>query len=453
MLSILVVDDDTDVRHFVGRALRDAGHGVTSASDGEEALRMLDTLAFDLVVSDIRLPKSDGLAILRHARRGVPQPDVILMTSFAAVPDAVAAVKEGANDYLTKPFEMDELLSRVARITEAHELHRAVHEAPLAGEGAASLLVGTSPPMARLRDRIATVAPSDAPVLVSGESGSGKELAARMLHTMSPRRGRAFVAVNCAAFPDTLLEAELFGYERGAFTGATRRREGRFQAADGGTLLLDEVAEMPLSAQAKLLRVLQEGCVEPLGTNQSIKVDVRIVSATNRDLKARTAEGAFRSDLYFRINGVGLSLPPLRERRSDLPILLHHFLRRFVSPEQPLPDVSLGAWGALMSYAFPGNVREFAHAVQHAVVLSRGAGIEVHHLPDDVAGPNAPRDAPSDVRPLGLELKRFEREYLLRALSAAGRKRSRAAELLGISRKNLWEKLRAHGISDADIED
>ncbi len=453
MLSILVVDDDTDVRHFVGSALRDAGHGVTSASDGDEALRMLDALSFDLVVSDIRLPKSDGLTILRHARRGVPQPDVILMTSFAAVPDAVAAVKEGANDYLTKPFEMDELLSRVARITEAHELHRAIRDAPLAGDGAAGLLVGTSPPMARLRDRIATIAPSDAPVLVSGESGSGKELAARLLHTMSPRRKRPFVAVNCAAFPDTLLEAELFGYERGAFTGAARRREGRFQAADGGTLLLDEIAEMPMSAQAKLLRVLQEGCIEPLGTNQSIKVDVRIVSATNRDLKARTAEGAFRSDLYFRINGVGLSLPPLRERRSDLPVLLHHFLRRFVSPEQPLPEVSLGAWAALMSYAFPGNVRELAHAIQHAVVLSRGATIDVQHLPEDVLGSTTAPGPPADVRPLGLELKRFEREYLLRALSAAGRKRSRAAELLGISRKNLWEKLRAHGISDADIDD
>jgi len=452
MLTVLLVDDDADVREFVGNALRGAGHTVTLASDGEEAMRLLDSICFDVVVTDIRLPRANGHAVLRHARRAPPRPDVILMTSFAAVPDAVAAMKDGAYDYLTKPFEPEELSSRLARIEEARELHRATHEAPMAGDGIAGLLIGASPPMVRLRERIETVAPSDAPVLIVGESGSGKELASRALHVKSARRDGPFVAVNCAAFPETLLEAELFGYERGAFTGATRRREGRFQAASGGTLLLDEVAEMPLSAQAKLLRVLQEGRVEPLGTNESVKVDVRIVSATNRDLKKRVSEGAFRNDLYFRLNGVTLAMPSLRERRTDLPMLIHHFLRRFVPQEQELPEVTLRAWGALMTYPFPGNVRELAHAVQHAVVLSRGRTIDLEHLPEDVVGGQATQPD-ADVRPLNAEIKRFEREYLIRALAVARHKRTRAAEMLGISRKNLWEKLRAHGISDAEVDE
>jgi DNA-binding NtrC family response regulator len=260
--------------------------------------------------------------------------------------------------------------------------------------------------------------------------------------------------VNCAAFPETLLEAELFGHERGAFTGAAKKRDGRFRAAHGGTLLLDEIAEMQPSAQAKLLRVLQEGTIEPLGTNESIKVDVRIVSATNRDLKKRIAEGLFREDLYYRLNVVAIAIPPLRDRRGDLPLLLHHFLRKFVAADHPIPEVGLRAWAALSNYPFPGNVREFAHAVQHAVVLSRGASIELEHLPEDIVGATrATGDANVDVKPLNAALKRFERDYLLRALALSGGRRIKAAEMLGISRKNLWEKLRAHGISDSDLDE
>jgi len=300
---------------------------------------------------------------------------------------------------------------------------------------------------------IATVAPSDAPVLVVGETGTGKELVARRLHARSQRASGPFVAVNCAAFPETLLEAELFGYERGAFTGAVKRREGRFKGADRGTLFLDEVAEMPLPAQAKLLRVVQDGVIEPLGTNTGIRVDVRLVSATNRNLKKAIAEGRFREDLYYRLHGVGLHLPALRERPGDLPLLVAHFLARSTPTGRPPPEIALQAWQALSTYPFPGNVRELAHAVQHAAILSRGGAILLEHLPDDIVKVATTGHVPRTVAPLAAVLKQAEREHLLKALAIADGKRVRAAELLGISRKNLWEKLRAHGIADSDLDE
>jgi DNA-binding NtrC family response regulator len=310
--------------------------------------------------------------------------------------------------------------------------------------------------MLRLLDRIDTIAQSDAPVLITGESGTGKELVARTLHDRSPRRGKAFIAVNCAAFPETLLEAELFGHERGAFTGAVKRRDGRFKAADGGTLLLDEIAEVPLPAQAKLLRVLQEGTVEPLGTNESTRVDVRIISATHRNLRERIKEGRFREDLYYRLNVLDIEIPPLRERRGDMPLLLQYFLNKFTQPGKQPPAIAPRAWAVLSQYHFPGNVREFAHAIEHAVVLANGGEIDVEHLPAGIAGAaeGSGNSAAGSLRSLNAALKEFEREYLLRALAQAGGKKMKAAEILGISRKNLWEKLRLHGIAaETEAED
>jgi DNA-binding NtrC family response regulator len=455
VLRILLVEDDPDVREHVASALSGAGHVVVQTADGAAALERLSAAVFDAVVTDIRLPKVDGLSVFRAARRLTTRTDVILMTSFASVADAVGALKEGAHDYLTKPFDVDELVIRVAAIARRRDLERELEaaRAQLAG-GADVAIVGASPAMVRVLERLATVAPSDAPVLVEGETGTGKELAALRIHARSPRASGPFVAVNCAAFPETLLEAELFGYERGAFTGATRKRDGRFKAADGGTLFLDEIAEMPMPAQAKLLRVLQDGMVEPLGTNARVRVDVRLVSATNRDLKKAMAEGRFREDLYYRIHGVALHLPPLRERPGDLPLLVSHFLARFLPAGAAPPEISLRAWQALSTYPFPGNVRELAHAVQHAVVLARGGPIDLEHLPDDivkVAGATGP--GRRSVAPLAAVLKQAEREHLLKALAIAEGKRTRAAELLGISRKNLWEKLRAQGISDSDLDE
>jgi len=450
-LAILLVDDEPDVDLTTGEALRDAGHRVTVATNGAEALDLITSHVFDLMICDVRLPKMDGLTLFRRTRQESPDTMVILMTAYAAVADAVAAVKEGAHDYLTKPLDIEEFTLRVERIAEHRALVRELDDAraQLATRHEDETIVGRTPQMLKLLDRVNTIATSHAPVLIYGESGTGKELVARALHDRGPRRGKPFVAVNCAAFPDTLLEAELFGHERGAFTGAVKRRDGRFRAAHGGTLLLDEVAEMSLPAQAKLLRVLQEGTIEPLGTNDSVRVDVRVVSATHRGLKERIAAGLFREDLYYRLNVLNVDIPPLRDRKGDLPLLVQYYLRKLTKPGKTTPRVSSAAWIALAEYPFPGNVRQLGHAVEHAMVLAGGAEIEVHHLPREIARAGEVSRATAPVpRPLGTALKEFEREYLQRALTQADGKRTLAAEILGISRKNLWEKLRMHGMGE-----
>ena len=457
MLRILVVEDDVDVRREVVRALADASHTVTEAADGAAAIERVSSTAFDVVITDLRLPKADGRAVFRHVKATSPRTKVIMMTSFASVSNAVDALKEGVFDYLVKPFDVDELVIRVRRIEEKIALEHALEAAHAQlSTGKDAEIIGASPAMAKVLERISMVAASDAAVLITGESGTGKELVARRIHARSPRAAAAFVAVNCAAFPETLLEAELFGYERGAFTGAVKKREGRFQAAHHGTLFLDEVGEMPLQAQAKLLRVLQDGVIEPLGTNQSVKVDVRIVSATNRDLKKAIAEGRFREDLFYRLHVIGLHVPALRDRPGDLPLLINYFFSKRGGASSKAPDISLRAWQALTSYPFPGNVRELAHAVEHAAELSAGGTIDLEHLPEDIVRASAAvreTGEKSNVGSLAAVLKHAEREHLLKALAVAGGKRTRAADLLGISRKNLWEKLRAHGISDSDLDD
>lgn len=451
MLEILVADDEPSIRLTVCDALRARGNHVTSAANGAEALAAISRQTFDLVISDIRMPKADGLEVLRSAKQNMPDTEVILMTAYAAVSDAVAAMKEGATDYLIKPVELDELVLRVDRIAERRALEEELKaaRAELATVERRSPIIGKSPAMTRLLKTIETIAESDAPVVISGESGTGKELVARRIHQLSSRRDKPFVAVNCAAFPETLLEAELFGHEAGAFTGAVKRRAGRFQAAEGGTLLLDEIAEIPPMAQAKLLRVLQEGAVEPLGTNEATQTNVRLLAATHRNIKERIQDGLFREDLYYRINVLDVTIPPLRERRGDLPLLVEYFLRKFTPAGRDLPGLSPQAWAALSEHSFPGNVRELEHSINRAVVLSRGQEIGVEALPDDIAGTNGivRLDGEQRIRTLQEAAKEFEREYLVRVLNAAEGKKGRAADLLGISRKNLWEKLKQHGIS------
>jgi DNA-binding NtrC family response regulator len=456
-LDILLVDDEPDFRMLVGDALRDVGHRVTLAGNGAEGLTLISSNVFDVMICDIRLPKVDGLTLFRRVRQESPNTDVILITAHAAVSDAVAALKEGATDYITKPFDIDEIVVQMERIGTQRALKRELEQAraelsqrkAVGGGLGAGAIIGRSPSMLRLSDRIETIAQSEAPVLITGESGTGKELVARTLHDHSSRRGKPFIAVNCAAFPETLLEAELFGHERGAFTGAVKRRDGRFKAADGGTLLLDEIAEVPLPAQAKLLRVLQEGTVEPLGTNEVTRVDVRIISATHRNLRERIKEARFREDLYYRLNVLDIEIPPLRERRGDMPLLLQYFLNKFAQPGKAPPTIAPRAWAVLSQYPFPGNVREFAHAIEHAVVLAGGGEIHVEHLPAGITGTVDPIASSStgSLRSLSAALKEFEHEYLMRALAQANGKKMKAAEILGISRKNLWEKLRLHGIA------
>jgi two-component system, NtrC family, response regulator AtoC len=449
-LRVLLADDEPTIRLTIADALRSDGHEVVTAQDGAEAFEQAKRSVFDVLITDMRMPRLDGMALFRKLRELSPETRVIMITAYAGVHDAVSALKEGAVDYMTKPFDLDEIKLRVRRLAEhkqlEHDLGRARNA--LSAKDPSAILIGRSPPMVRLLGMLETVAQSDAPVLISGESGTGKELVARIIHARSSRADRSFVAVNCAAFPETLLEAELFGHERGAFTGAVKSREGRFQAASNGTLFLDEIAEIPPMAQVKLLRVIQEGIVEPLGTNQQISVDVRLISATHRNLRDRIKDGSFREDLFYRLNVLDLSIPPLRDRRSDIPLLIDHFMSKLIVPGKPIPTISPRAWAAISEYAFPGNVRELEHAIERAIVLSRGDEIDLPHLPEGISGA-APLDSAtrsSEIRPLWMALKEFEREYLIRALEHTNGRKARAAEQLGISRKNLWEKLKSHGL-------
>lgn len=456
-MRILLIDDDPTFRSTLSTALREHGHKLVVAADGNEGMRQLRAAAFELVIADVHHPGPDGFTILQYARKTSPQSDIVLMTRRAAVADAVAAIKQRAADYLVKPLAIEDMVARVARIADRRLLNSALRAPDPECAPVASRLVGASASMAHVRTQIRAMGNSTASVLITGESGTGKELVARALHENSPARNGPFVAINCAAFPETLLEAELFGYARGAFTGADRKREGRFSAAKGGTVFLDEVSEMQPACQAKLLRVLQEREFSPLGTNSIVALDVRVLSATNRSLKQLTCDRRFRSDLLYRIKVLDIKLPPLRERHGDLALLVAHFLRKFVGDGEALALAS-ETWALLSEYSFPGNVRELEHALEHAVVLGRASGyfeIRPEHLPTEIPEATRATTLAEGTAPfcrLPDAMHAFERTYLLRALSRCAGNKTHAARLLGISRKNLWEKMRSRGISDADIE-
>jgi two-component system response regulator AtoC len=457
MLEVLVVDDDPAVRMAIAYALADAGHTVVEACDGEEALAASTGRAFDVAICDVRLPKVDGLTLFRHLRQRMPSTAVILMTAYATVADAVATLREGAYDYVLKPFDSEEFTLRViGRISERRALRQELEHAraQLASREVGSKLVGQSPAIVRILEQIDTLAQSDAPVLVTGESGTGKELVARTLHARGPRRGRPFVAINCTAMTSGMVEAELFGQERGAdgeeseeAADLTRRLYGRIAEANGGTLYLEEVAALPLSAQARLARALESRSLERTGTT-ALPLNVRVISSARADLRDATEQGKLLDGLFYRLNVLDVVIPPLRERRADLPLLLGYFLEKFTGHGKVPPSISPAAWAALTEHHFPGNVREFAHAIERALVLSRGSEIDVEHLPEDIAGRGSVHSVETAAfRPLGVAVKEFERRYLLKALELTGGKRVRAAELLGLSRKTLWEKLRAHGLN------
>jgi DNA-binding NtrC family response regulator len=452
-LHTLVVDDDSEVLSTLADALREEGYEVDTAHDGAQALGKLESGPFDLVVTDIRMPHVDGMALFERLRDFSPRPEVILITGQATVPEAVLAMQRDAANYLPKPFTMDQFLAAVADVAERRSHQRLMAEArgaldEQAATPGSTRIVGESPPIKALRERIATISKSCSSVVITGESGTGKELVARTIHEQSERRRGPFVPVNCAVFPENLLEAELFGHERGAFTGAEKRRSGRFQTANGGTLFLDEVVGMPAMMQAKLLRVLQEGAFEPLGSDRTVEVDVRVLSACNVDLKACVDEGKFREDLYYRLKVFHLEVPPLRDRLEDLPLLVAWFLEKKAgngSRRRP-SRLTARAWAALRAYDYPGNVRELEHAIEHAIVLASGQGaneIDVEHLPPEVLeGPCAEED----LEPLATAVGDFERGYLVRALRRTGGHKTRAAQLLDVSRKTLWLKLKRHGL-------
>jgi DNA-binding NtrC family response regulator len=452
---LLLVEDERIVRITVRDALAKAGYRVTDLADGAAALRAAEAERFDIVLTDVRLPGLDGIALFRRIRQLHPDAAVLLFTAHAEVQDAVAVMREGARDYIEKPFEMDELLLRLGRVRDELAFRRAMEtggaERPPAGR---MPIRGISAATRRLVERVEAAAASDVNVLITGETGTGKDLCARTIHDRSRRAGKPFVAVNCAALPETLLEAELFGHEKGAFTGADRRRAGRFETARGGTLFLDEVGELPLAAQVKLLRVLETSTFEPVGSSKSVTVDVRIMAATNRDLAEAVAKGTFRQDLYYRLNVVDIETPPLRHRPGDVPILLSEVLAEIaVRQGRPVPALDPGAIAALATYRFPGNVRELIHALERAVAVSRGGVIRLEHLPPAIsstAGGHAGAvtdDGPDEARvePLASAVARFERQYIRRVLDRTGGHRGRAAALLGISRKALWLRMRAEG--------
>jgi len=445
-LRLLLAEDDRIVRITVRDALEEAGYTVVECADGSAALAAVERDPFDLVLTDVRLPGVDGLTLFRRARQEQPEAGVVLMTAYADADDAVAVMREGARDYLQKPFEMEELLLRVGRVRDELTFRRQM----LAGQRPTSggpAILGGSVAMERLRDRVEAAAASEVPVLIFGETGTGKDLCAHTIHDRGRRAGRPFVVVNCAAIPEPLFESELFGHEKGAFTGADRRRTGRFQVADRGTLFLDEVGDLSLASQAKLLRALETSSFEPVGSSRSVQVDVRIIAATNRDLAAAIAAGSFRRDLFYRLNVIDLRTPPLRERPGDVPALVEAFLGQIAARlGAAVPLLVPEVVAALGSHDYPGNVRELLHALERAVALSRGGPIRLEHLPPDMVpasqrAAGEPRRAPG-LQPLGLAVEQFEQQYIRRALDQTGGHRGRAAALLGISRKSLWERLR-----------
>lgn len=444
---VLVVDDEPSLQLTLADALQDEGLEVTVGGTVGEALRALTDRRPDLVLCDLKLPDGNGFDVLKAVRSEHADLPFIILTAYGTVSTAVEAIKLGANEFLTKPFEETQLLAVVNRYLEVVRLRRRVAEL----EGEPDRPLGISPAFVAAVELARSAAATDTNVFLLGETGTGKEVIARYIHRCSPRDQRPFVAVNCAALPETLLEAELFGHEKGAFTGAIRQRRGRFEEADGGTVFLDEVAEMSLPAQAKLLRVLQEGTFERLGSNQTIRVDVRILAATRRDLEKEVEDGRFRDDLYYRLRVIPISLPPLRERTEDLPILAQHFAQRYSEQLDRYIEFAPQTLHCLSNHQFPGNVRELENLVHRLAALSTASVIQPHHLPEEYA-----EKCKEFVQIAGTvfcgglkEMSRaFEQRVLQELFERHHGHRGRMAEELGISRKSLWQKLKSHGLSN-----
>ena len=441
---ILVVDDDPGLRESFRLILED-DYEVLDAPDGAQALDIVRGSQVDLVLLDIRLPGMDGVEVLERIKALDEQVEVILVTAVKTVKTAVAAMKLGAFDYVTKPFEEDELLALIRRALEKRSLEREVLflRSELAQRHEPGEIVGQHAEMQRLFRLVAQVARTATTVLVTGESGTGKELIARAIHRQGPRRDKPFVAVNPAAVSETLVESELFGHEKGAFTGAYQKKLGKFEMAQGGTLFLDEIATLKPEVQAKLLRVLQEREIERVGGTQSIKIDVRVIAATNVDLKQMVAQHRFREDLYYRLNVVPVTVPPLRERREDIPLLVDHFIRRYSHEfSKPIQGLSPEALAALRQYPWPGNVRELQNVIERAVVLGDAPVIGLNDLPLDVLLPDhRDRVREAGTLPLNEASDQFERQIVMRVLERVGWNQSEAARLLGVHRNSLKLKL------------
>jgi two-component system, NtrC family, response regulator HydG len=445
MARILIIDDDEAVRESLGRMLRGVGYVVQPARNGEEGLELARTGGFDVILSDLRMPGISGIDVLRKLREGHVDAAFIVMTGFGSIDAAVESMKLGAIDFVQKPFFRDELLLRVRAAVERRQLARQVvllqkHIRP---PGSLESLVGDSPPMRRVKDLLRRVATAPGTVLITGETGTGKELAARAIHAGSARAAKPFVALNCAAVTESLLEAELFGHARGAFTGAAAARSGLIEHASGGTFFLDEIGSMSGPLQAKLLRALEDGEVRRIGSNESRSVDVRFVAATNVDLEGAVQAGSFRQDLYYRLNVHHVHLPPLRERTGDVDVLAQHFLDRY-GPSAGVSACSEAAWRVLRAYDYPGNVRQLEHVIQRAVAIAQGPELDSGDLPEEmVAARAAP---PSPEGSVAAARERTEREMIVAALGRYRGEVGAAAKDLQISRTTLWRLMKKHGV-------
>ncbi len=466
-LSLLIVDDEPLMRLSMSDALRAVGYDVQAAASGTEGVEAVQKRQFDIVITDLRLPGTDGLTLLQTCKQVSPRTEVVVITAHSSVETAVGAMKLGAYDYITKPFQMDELLlivDRLAKVLALRQENLQLKE-ELAGKFSFQGILGKNERMRAVLEKIKLVAGTDSTVLIVGESGTGKELVANAIHHISPRKDQALIKVSCAALPETLLEAELFGHEKGAFTGALRQRRGRFELANKGTLFLDEIGEISPVVQVKLLRVLQERQFERVGGNETIEVDVRLVCATQKDLKKEVAAGRFREDLFYRLNVVQVVLPPLRERQEDILLIAEHVLRtRSAHINKNLKGFSQAARELLLRYSYPGNVRELENMVERAVALGRTQEeIQPWDLcgfqscpylggpPQDSCGfcseglTGAARKEPPTCS-LSTAREQFEREYIVSVLDRVGGSRTEAAKILGLSRKALWEKCKRYGI-------
>ncbi|MBN1503566.1 MAG: sigma-54-dependent Fis family transcriptional regulator [Candidatus Eisenbacteria bacterium] len=447
-LKILVVDDEPIVRESLRDWLENAGHRVLVADNGMRALELIRQEEPRVAIVDLVMPGMDGIALLKQAKEVCPETEIIIITAYGTIPTAISAVREGAYDYIEKPFcpekaeiLIEKLVERQRLVEENISLHHMLQE-----RGQFENIIARSSKMRQVVEVIKVVAKSNATVLITGPSGTGKELVARAIHAQSRRRTRPFVAVSCAALPESLLESELFGHEKGAFTGAHSQRRGKFEVAHRGTLFLDEIGEMSANIQIHMLRVLEEREFTRVGGNDLIKVDVRVISATNKDIKAAIAAGQFREDLFYRLNVVSIDLPPLCERREDIPILAHHFLKRFALENQKeVRDFTPEAMDFMMSYDWPGNVRELENAIERAVILSTDSCIQRCELPQDRrVGESWPRQTQS--------LREMERQHVFNVLSQCECNYSKAARTLGISRATLYNKIKSYGQPERPAE-
>lgn len=455
---ILVVDDEESMREFLSIMLKREGYGVNVASDGAQALELLKENSYDLVISDIQMPRLGGFELLAQVMSRTPETAMIMITAFSSTEQAVEAMKQGAYDYITKPFKNEEIRLIVKNALERKLLKQENQELKkeLGRRYSFGNLIGKSRSMQQVYDLIAKVAASRANILVTGESGTGKELVARALHYNSDRHEAPFVPINCGAIPENLLESELFGHEKGSFTGAIQQKQGLFEVANGGTLFLDEIGELPAMMQVKLLRVLQEREVRRVGGTRDIPVDVRVVAATNKDLEGEVASGTFREDLFYRLNVIRLALPPLRDRRDDIPLLIEHFYQKLTGKKEL--HVSEKAMRRLLDYGWPGNIRELENIVERCLVLGQGEELSEDCLPANLVADTAGTDGQlSQIPDTGLDIDAYlgaiEKDILLKALDKTGGVRKKAAELLGISFRSIRYRLAKFGIeADGDEE-